>query len=84
MALDTCSASNKSPPSVLPLRGARTVRVTVELGVSELQELKARFEELCREPAPPFGEMFDEPTRRKMGVYIGRLVSVREHRPPKS
>jgi hypothetical protein len=58
--------------------------VTVELGVSELQELKARFEELCREPAPSFGEMFDEPTRRKMGAYIGRLVSARKQTPSKN
>jgi hypothetical protein len=59
--------------------------VTVELGVSELRELKARFEELCRrEPAPPFGEMFDEPTRRKMGVYIGRFVSQRKQTPSKT
>jgi hypothetical protein len=54
-------------------------KVPVELDASELQELKARFEELCRrEPAPPFGEMFDEPTRRRMGAYIGRLVSGRK------
>jgi hypothetical protein len=59
--------------------------VTVELGVSELQELKAQFEELCRrEPATPFGEMFDEPTRSKMGAYIGRLVSARKQTPSKN
>src|SRR5690349_7722778 len=45
-------------------------RVPVELDASELQKLKARFEELCRqEPAPPFGEMFDESIRRKIGLY---------------
>lgn len=59
--------------------------MTVELGVSELQELKARFEELCRrEPMPPIGEMFDEPTRSKMGVYIGRLISTHKQTPSKT
>jgi hypothetical protein len=59
--------------------------VSVELDASELQALKARFEELCRrEPSPPFGEMFDEPTCKKIGIFIGRLIIGRKQTPSKT